>query len=80
MSLTDQDILNTIEASVKATSATGIFYNHAFCTLVGMLDVDQKELIEKIRSLSPTGDEFSQTIYSSSKNLLISNIEEMSKK
>ena len=80
MSLTDQDILNTIEANVKATSATGVFYNHAFCTLVGMLGVDQNELIEKIRSLSPTGDEFSRTIYNSTKDQLISNIEEMSKK
>ncbi len=79
MSLTDREILKAIKSSALAGSAADTFYNHAFCILVGMLDIDQNKLVEKISFLSPKGDEFFQKIYNLSKEQLIQNLEGLSK-
>jgi hypothetical protein len=76
--MTDEEIIEAIEASAHATSATGIFLNHAFCLLAQQPVVDLPGLIKDIRSLSkPDGDSTFKTIYESSRDLLLSNLESM---
>lgn len=74
--MTDEEILKTIEASVHATSATGIFFNHVLCVLAKQPGIDIQALIDGIRSLqNPGGDEVFQKIYLSCKDILVSNLE-----
>lgn len=80
--MTDEEILKAIEASAHATSATGVFLNHAFCLLARQSAIDLPLLIDRIRNLHSNGDRTDSTfqrIYDSSKDLLISNLEEMLK-
>lgn len=78
--MTDDEILKTIEASIKSTMAQLAFYRHAFCILIQQNQTDLKALMKGIQSLTPeNNDELFQTSYSEQKKLLLSDIVELHK-